>query len=257
MAPVPVQGLNDGNYRQMMARLSPDELTVYLARDLGDGNQLQIMTGKRASTESPFGTLDLVPQVNSDKDDDDATVSSDGLLMYVESNRSGNYQIYAATRPSIGDPFSAATALAAFMTGADGGPYLVPASTTLYFHSYRAGSPDIYRATPVGGDFQIEAVSTINSVAEESFPAVTPDELTIYFSSDRKDGGAKGGEDIWVATRSSRADAFESPRNVQELNTTADERPSWISPDGCRLYMQRNVMPGGSVMEIDVAEHAR
>jgi hypothetical protein len=66
-----------------------------------------------------------------------------------------------------------------------------------------------------------------------------PDELTIYFASLRTDGGAKGNLDIWMARRSSVDEQFGLPRNVAKLNTPLSEYPTWISADGCRLYIAK------------------
>jgi hypothetical protein len=65
---------------------------------------------------------------------------------------------------------------------------------------------------------------------------VSPDQLTIYWASDRTDGGAKGDFDIWMATRPNSTASFGGAKNVSELNTDGAELPNWVSPDGCRLY---------------------
>ena len=58
-------------------------------------------------------------------------------------------------------------------------------------------------------------------------PAITPDELTIYYMRD---------EEIFISRRSTVVDRFSVPALVAELNTVNKERPSWISPDGCTLF---------------------
>lgn len=72
---------------------------------------------------------------------------------------------------------------------------------------------------------------------EPSNPVVTPDELTLYFGSNRP-GGA-GNYDIYQATRPTVADGFGAPIALASLNTASLDAPSWISEDGCELYFTR------------------
>ena len=64
----------------------------------------------------------------------------------------------------------------------------------------------------------------------------------MYFASTRTSG--RGGEDIWVARRTSMNDRFGDPATVGELDTSNDEVPSFLSADGCRLYFG-STRPGG------------
>src|SRR5262249_51869290 len=61
---------------------------------------------------------------------------------------------------------------------------------------------------------------------------VTRDELTLYFSL-----GDTVGNDIYVAKRASTSVAWTAGE-VTELKISASlAEPSWISADGCRLYL--------------------
>jgi Tol biopolymer transport system component len=62
-------------------------------------------------------------------------------------------------------------------------------------------------------------------------PAISSDELTIYFASSRS-----GNNDIWRANRASTAQPFDTPTHVDELASPSQDFPSSISPDGCRIY---------------------
>ncbi|MBN9160076.1 MAG: hypothetical protein BGO98_28275 [Myxococcales bacterium 68-20] len=74
------------------------------------------------------------------------------------------------------------------------------------------------------------------------------DERTIYWSRI-----ASGAYDIFVATRMSTSEPFSNVRPVGELNTNGGlEFPSWLSPDGCRLYYAF-VQPDGNESDIFVA----
>ena len=80
----------------------------------------------------------------------------------------------------------------------------------------------------------------INSANSDFSPVLSADGLTIFWSSDRPDGNAKGDFDIWTASRASTDANFATPRNVAELNTDGLEEPAFLSPDGCRLYFERS-----------------
>jgi len=100
----------------------------------------------------------------------------------------------------------------------------------IFFISDRPGGPggqDIWHATrahvtdPWGTP---SCVVEVSSPLQETGPAVSPDGLTLWFSSDRP--GGKGGYDIWVSTRpTSTALAWSAPKLVPELNTASDEYP--------------------------------
>ena len=69
---------------------------------------------------------------------------------------------------------------------------------------------------------------------------VSPDGLTIYFRSDRT-GEPFAGFNIFVATRPSIGGTFGPASIVPNINTNDDDGPSWLSADGCRLYISSYV----------------
>jgi hypothetical protein len=79
----------------------------------------------------------------------------------------------------------------------------------------------------------------VNSSYRESYPSVSSDGLTLYFSDyfyrpDRP--GGVGGHDLWMATRTSRRDPWGEPTNLGAgVNSPADEEAPSISHDGLTL----------------------
>ncbi len=66
-------------------------------------------------------------------------------------------------------------------------------------------------------------------------PAVSPDELTLYFVSDMP--GSYGEKDIWKVTRRSVGDSWGSPQNLgPEINTTGNEVFPFVHPDGTLYF---------------------
>ena len=83
------------------------------------------------------------------------------------------------------------------------------------------GSP---KAIPVGDDSLVVA-----------HPALSPDELTLYFTSDM-DGGF-GGKDLWKITRSDASGEWGQPVNMGEsINTPGDEVFPYVRSDGTLYF---------------------
>lgn len=79
-------------------------------------------------------------------------------------------------------------------------------------------------------------------------PAISPDELTLYFVSDM-DGGV-GGKDLWMVSRKTKSDDFGEPENLGNvINTPGDEMFPYVHPDGT-LYFSSNGHPGLGGLDI-------
>ena len=81
----------------------------------------------------------------------------------------------------------------------------------------------------------------VNSPFTDIAAKLSPDELSLYFSSNRP-GGA-GGNDIWVSHRASKASPWGEPVNLTMINTSSDDGGS-PSDDGRLLFFNSN-RPGG------------
>jgi Tol biopolymer transport system component len=90
------------------------------------------------------------------------------------------------------------------------------------------------------------AVAELNDAAANDIqPNVRADGLEVVFSSNR--AGGAGAQDIWVATRATRSDAWSAPVNIGPVVNTgaAESRPS-LSRDGSQLLFGRAPGPEGS-----------
>ncbi len=79
-------------------------------------------------------------------------------------------------------------------------------------------------------------------IAEDSVtiahPAISPDELTLYFASDLP--GGMGDMDIWKVSRASASEDWGAPENVgAPVNTAGKELYPYVHPDGT-LYFSSN-----------------
>ena len=75
----------------------------------------------------------------------------------------------------------------------------------------------------------------MSSTNQES-PILTADQLTIYFSAARV--GTLGKLDIWTASRANKDASFGAVQHLPELSSPADDYPTWLSDDGCRMIIQ-------------------
>lgn len=240
--PAALSELNTTN-ADAYVRLSPDERTAYVASiRQGGAGDYDIYIATRPDVMMPFGALSPIGAIDTANGDDVPTVTADGLTMVFSGSASGLYALYMTTRTSAAGSFGPPSAVAGINdpTADDHTPYLLPDGRALYFASTRgtAGvSYELYRTTrpnltsAFGTPTKLTELSTGDG---DSDPVVSPDGLTVYFTSYRK-GGA-GSSDIWVASRASTGDPFGPATNVAELNTAVAEWPTWVSNDGCRLY---------------------
>ena len=87
-------------------------------------------------------------------------------------------------------------------------------------------------------------LSPANSPESDLSPFVSADGLSLYFATTRP--GGIGGEDLWVAHRSSTAADFGAPVNLgPTINTSGAERSPALSADGRTLYFA-TMRPGGA-----------
>lgn len=81
-----------------------------------------------------------------------------------------------------------------------------------------------------------------DSTVTNGHPAISSDELTLVFSSDRK--GGQGGKDLWITTRKTSSEEFPKPLNLgSEVNTPGDEVFAFLRND-TTLYFASNGHPG-------------
>src|SRR6266536_1839492 len=78
---------------------------------------------------------------------------------------------------------------------------------------------------------------------DQSGPALSKDGLSLYFASDRT--GGFGRNDLWVAQRASRDDAWGAPRDLgPAVNSVGDDFAPNFSNDGHWMYYSSD-RPGG------------
>lgn len=231
--PVRVAGLNPAQ-AFMRPKLSADELTIYFTMRVNDVAKLARAT--RASRTDAFGAVTRISEVESSKSDRDPSASADHLTLFFSSTRTGDENLFVATRATPTSPWGQPTLVPAVNTKVDERDPCVRASE-VWFSSPRAGSWEIYEApfTGLSGVGSPRLVTDLVSLSGARYqPMVTEDGLAIVFVSER--AGGEGDRDPWIARRTAPALPFSVPVPIVEVNSAADENGVWLSADGCRLY---------------------
>jgi hypothetical protein len=246
-----LEGLN-GPTADEGAFLTEDELTIYFStrRVKQDLNDWDIYVGTRASRDDAFDVMPLAG-VNTTGMQRRPTVSSDGMLLYATTLANGD-DISVAEWDGTG--FSSLTKVEVLSPLLNSGyPYMLPNGRIYFETDYNPADPDmplnptIYSSRRTGGVTEVpQPVLGIDigpGGEDEMRPVVTPDELTMYFASTRKDS-----VDIYVTHRSSADEPFGPSERVDSLEPTMpNEYPDWISADGCVLYFTRETVPSSTV----------
>jgi hypothetical protein len=232
-APTPITELNVAGAYDSTITLTADELTAYFYSDR-TGGDYNIYVATRPDLATPF-TVTPLAAVNSAATDKEPGATADGGALALVSDRVGsNYDIYistpvGATPVAVANLNSSATELH---------PFFQLGSNDVYFGSARNGHFSIFHSAYLGsGAFANPTQVTSLDVAgyDTDDAIVMAGGLVMYFRSTRP--GGLGADDIWRTSRATSAGAWGSAVDEAELDSAVLDTPSWISPDGCRLYM--------------------
>jgi hypothetical protein len=219
--------------------LTENELTLYFARD---GNVYSL---SRLSRDADFeGPPKEVAEVDTDGTLywQSAAITRDGQTLLL-----GTKQLYLSTMS--GGKFGTPVKVNANGSDVSGEhPYVTFDQGAAYFNSAPGAPQTIKRATIITGTAWSNVTTFTELGTYNRFPVVSADELTIYFASTA--AGGLGGDDIWVAKRAGNEDDWGAPMPLPgPINRDGNEAPSWLSSDGCRLYL---MMSGKESINYDI-----
>ncbi len=170
-------------------------------------------------------------------DEDDPTLSSNGLELYYAMSSGGDKDLYLMTRATRTDPFANATALSAFNSGnADESPRLAYDDLTIYFGQ----NGDIYQATRAsitsawGAPTKVPGVDT---TAYEKWLAVCGDGSHFMVS---RDNGANG-QDLYEGTLGGGPGTRDDI-----LSSTSSEISTFLAKDCLTVYFASNRLGAGN-----------
>ena len=207
-----------------------------------------------ASADYTFGTPTNIPGLYSFSS---PSVSTDGLSLYVDSEQSGGYgryDIFVFTRGTIHEDWSGPVNAGRPINSslADGNPDISADGLTLFFNSRRTagghGGQDIWLTTRATTDEPwsepVNLGPTINGPYYDGHPSVSTDGLSLFFMSERPDGG-QGGRDIWLPPRETPGAPWAEPVNLGPIvNSPSRDSGPDISSDGLKLFFDSE-RPGG------------
>ena len=250
---LPIDALNTA-FDESSLRLVPSSLYGVFSSNRAGTTANDLYATSRNTANDNFGSITPLGSLNSGKEDVDPWISVDGLTIYFASNRNGNFDIFEATRSSSTAAFNAPTTLPFDTLEQETQPFVTNDGKDMYFSAIRAVTGptfDIYHSTFASNVWTTPTIlSGVSSSDDDDEPVVTNDKLTMYFASSRNNKQM----DIFVATRSSTAGSFGNVKAVNELNDSAmDDRPSWVSADGCALVFHSNRAASQSGFNIYVA----
>jgi hypothetical protein len=244
------------------ASLSADELTIYFSSDRAgpppNSDAYDLYIAKRDRPDGPFPEPEIIPFADPNLRRRRPVVAAGGLDLYaVYEFGAGAFGLMVASRMNTGQNFGEFE-LAPGLNGDDSSDrdaYPLLGGTSIYFASDRGMAPgdfNIWRATWNDAAWADPRMvrgegDSLVSPQQEIAPVVTPDELTLYFGSNRDDLMT---HDIFVATRASVDDDFGPPMRLPSLSNTDIDAPSWVSADGCVLHLTQSV---GGVYKLFVA----
>ncbi len=178
-------------------------------------------------------------------DDNDPWTGNKHTSFFITyQNRAGNWD-----RPSILDEGPVNTEYN------EGAPSINAAATEMYFtRCTRAEETDmgcrIFRSRREGANWGTpqEIRLTTDSAVTVGHPAISPDELALYFVSNMR--GSIGENDIWVVRRNTRNDEFGPPEHLGDvINTRGNEMFPYVHEDGS-LYFASDGHPGMGGLDI-------
>lgn len=226
------------------------KLTVIVALYL-----LALLTSANAQASRRFSQwstpVRLPAPINTQFDDHAAVLSKDEKTLFFTSNRTGSEDIWVSKRQTRNAPWQEPVPLSASINtdsmervrsiSADG--------RVLLFQSNRTGNADIWaivRKNPnddFGWSSPVNLGTTINTSSDEIAAHYLFRNETgrhkLFFSSGRTDMGGHGGPDIYSSEINS-AGEFETPINIDILNSPSTETCFWVRSDGLEILFSSN-----------------
>lgn len=242
--------------------LTADGLTMYFADNragtLG-GNDLWV--AKRQAPDALWGpAVNLGPNINSAANEAGPFLTPDEHCLYFTSRRPGGLggsDLWKSCRDDLHEEFgeNPSVNLGSPLNTAfddDAGAFYVDPSTgqlVIIFPTTRPpnmGDLDFWTATQnADGTWNNpQPVDELNTPAREGgHPTISPDGLTIYFTSTRP--GGLGGFDIWVSTRATTNDPWSTPVDLPApINSPSNDRGPFLAHNGNQLYFSSDRVGG-------------
>ena len=253
--------------------LSKDEKTLFFTstRPGGYGSE-DIWVSQRQNKNAPWGEpVNLGPRINTPFADRMRSISADGRIILLQSNRGGGQggtDIWAIVRKRPNDDFgwSNPINLGSVINSEHNevaAKYLFNErhrNGNLFFSSARPGGfggPDIYESEVTESGFASPAnIFELNTESIETCFWVRDDGLEIIFSTNRPNlAGDTTKFDLWVSTRSSVYEIWSQPESLgSTINSDGylDVNPMLASADRMLYFSSTRPNPHGPAGNMDI-----
>lgn len=220
--------------------LTEDLLHIYFTSDRDGGpGDADVWHAVRRRVDEPFDPPELVAAVSSSEYESSSAISLDGRFLWVGSERDGGQgelDIWVSERMPDGT-FGEPKVLSILSSPEKDIPRPLGLGGTLMPLSSQRDSPGVYRT--YFARWSGEAFAPPELIEELVFEEggtvdafLTEDGKTLLFTL----GMGEDNGDLYMARRPSIDQPFQTPEPLADLNTSADERDPWLSPDGSRFF---------------------
>ena len=263
--PVGIDSINS-KYSEQRAHLSLDGKYLYFSSDRAfmDSSTeylqgMDVYRATRIGDSLEFTDVTLVSELSQPTYGDFAGAETQGgLTLYFDAYRTQR-EIWRATRTDLNSPWASLEATSVLFSGSEEfDPALDPGAQKIFFTTSRNGYTaglDIYWAPLKNGAVTapgvVEGITTNES---ERSPAVSADLSHLYYAAFRQEFPTN--YDIWVAKKST-ADTYAGATRVTELNSSEMDYPTWLTPDGCLLFLSSRRVGSIGLVDIYVAQRKR
>jgi hypothetical protein len=234
--PTLVTGLRSDTIDVHDPSLTQDELEIYISSDTNGVSD--IWTSTRTASNSAWNPAVIQNDLSSSGNDVDPDVSTDGLVIYFSSDRSGaGYQLYVSRRAARDQPWDPPQQMNGLGSSTlDMGPTVDPTGLNMVFASQRNTSNiSLYAASrtdPLGTWETPVPLSEVNSTRQDENPALFDHALSVVWSSRGPSNGSTS--DLFEVSRPALSEPFSTtPIPLDPLNSAADwDGDPWLSQDG-------------------------
>jgi len=244
--------------------ITKDGLSLYFVRGVSPNARMWV--AKRASTEDPWGTPELLPDTINSASVGYPFVTPDGHWLYFNTtggiHRSWRQNKKVESGPrgwqipvNLGDNVN---------LGGGRQPWLfedeITGEVILYFVSQRFGSFDLFQSTmqPDGsfGPAEEVAGTYLNTASVEQEPSVSHNARELYFATNRPGSivnptSGLPSQDIWVCTRESTSEPWSEPQPATVLNSPFHDGRPWLSWNNLAIYFF-SARPGNVSPRFDI-----
>ena len=206
----------------------------------------------------PFATPVRLAELDAVSPRSTPRLSADELTMYFTSIGDGSgANLSTVVRASKTAPFGGEKQLPQSTPSSDNDPSVGADHLTLWFHSNRAGTADIFLATRPSLDAAFGVAAPIATVdrdaSNENHAYFRAAASELWFISDRS--VLDSGFDIYTSLRD--GSAFSAPKRVTELNSPSADWQPQPSEDGLTVLFASDRSGGKGKMDLWIARRAQ